>query len=40
MAGLKLIEDLEKIINIFAMSPIHKKYTIEDIQRLIIPPLK
>mgnify|MGYP003643781380 FL=1 len=40
MAGLKLTEDLEKILDIFAMSPIHKKYTIEDIQRLIIPPLK
>jgi hemolysin-activating ACP:hemolysin acyltransferase len=32
--------DLEKILSILSTSPIHKKYTIEDINRLVIPPLK
>lgn len=32
--------DLEAILSILSTSPIHKKYTIEDINRLVIPPLK
>jgi hemolysin-activating ACP:hemolysin acyltransferase len=32
--------DLETILSILSTSPIHKKYTIEDINRLVIPPLK
>lgn len=40
MARFKLIEDLEKTLYIFSLSDIHKKWTIADIQRLVIPPLK
>jgi hemolysin-activating ACP:hemolysin acyltransferase len=32
--------DLETTLSILSTSPIHKKYTIEDINRLVIPPLK
>ena len=40
MAGFKLIKDLEKTLNILALSDIHRRYSVNDIQRLIIPPLK
>ena len=35
-----MIEDLEKTLYLFNLSDIHKKCTISDIQRLVIPPMK
>ena len=40
MAGLKLIEDLEKTLYLFNLSDIHKTCSISDIQAWVIPPLK
>lgn len=34
------MKDLEKVLYILSLSNIHKTWTVSDIQRLIIPPLK
>ena len=34
------MKELEKTLQLLNTSPIHKKYTVSDINRLVIPPLK